>query len=51
MIIMYQCSFIDYKRFTILVEDVDNGGGYVWGQEYMGTLNFLLNSAMNLKHL
>ena len=45
LIMTCQCRFISYKNHATLRGDVDNGGGYVWGQEYMRTLNFLLFSA------
>ena len=53
VIVMCQCRFIFGKKRTILVSDVDNGGGmHVWGQGVHGKSLYLsLNLLVNLKLL
>lgn len=50
MIATCQCRFIDCNKFTILVGDVDCGGGYTCGRQrvYEESLYFPLNFAVNL---
>lgn len=57
---LYQSRFINYKKkkLTILVNDVDNGGGNAWrrGQKIYGNsmyhrLNFVLNLKLLLKNV
>ena len=38
VLITCQCRFINCNKCTILVGDVENGGGCVWGRECLGNL-------------
>ena len=54
VMMMCQCSFINWKKCATLVGDVDSGGSYAWkgGQgEYEQSLYLLLIIAVNLKPL
>jgi len=47
---MCQCTFINCNKYTTLVQDIDSGGGCVWGQGVYGnSMYLLLNFAVNLK--
>lgn len=48
-VMTYQCRFINCKKSTPLVVDVDNGGGYAWVGA--GSTWKVLGSALNLKLL
>lgn len=55
-VIMGQHRFISYNKCATLMQDIDNGVGYLyvlmWGQRIYGkSPHPLLNFAMNLKFL
>ena len=53
-IVMYQCRFISWNKWTTLVGDIDNGGEYVWGSEqriYGKSVYLPFNFAVNLQLL
>ena len=53
VIMMCKCRFINCNKYTALVGDVDNGGGYtcVWVGVYGKFLHLLPNFAANLRLL
>lgn len=46
---IYIDTFINYNKYTTLMENVDSWGGYCCQGTYRNSLYFLLNFAVNLK--
>ena len=51
VIMMCQCRFIDWNKYTTVIWDADSGGGCVYVGIYLKSLYFPVNFALILKLL